>query len=160
MHCTSPFKYMCFKMGNIPSCSGIISKHMYRLVLHKMAPVCMKITKNCLGEDPQAPFNHNCFRYYYTLIFKHHLHIHYMHMHITVFYKFAKIFTNYMENPVLPLFLRNIPIPPPPLFSLIPHHQLFFLFPNFVADENKYFGIKIPENKFSGRAHAENNLSR
>ena len=89
-----------------------------------------------------------------------HLHIHYMHMHITVLYKFAKIFTNYMENPVLPPFLRNIPNPPPPpAFSLIPNHQLFFLFPNFGADENKYFGIEIPENKFSGRAHAENNMS-
>ena len=44
---------------------------MYQLVLHKMAPVRMKITKNFLGEDPQEPFNHDCFRYYYTSIFKH-----------------------------------------------------------------------------------------
>ena len=46
-------------MGNIPSRSGIISKHMYQLELHKMAPIRMKITKKILGEDPQAPFNHN-----------------------------------------------------------------------------------------------------
>ena len=44
-----------------------------------------------------------------------------------VLYKFAKVFTNYMENPVLNPFLRNIPTPLP-LFSLIPHHQLFFFF--------------------------------
>ena len=84
-----------------------------------------------------------------------------MHMHITVLYKFAKIFTNYMENPVLSPFLRNIPTPPPPPppIQSNPRPSTFFLFPNFVADENKYFGIEIPENKFSGRAHAENNLS-
>ena len=77
-------------------------------------------------------------------------------MHILVLYKFAKIFTNYVENPVLSPFLRNIPPP----YSVYPPPSTFFLFPNFVADENKYFGIEIPENKFSGRAHAENNLSR
>ena len=82
-------------------------------------------------------------------------------MHITVLYNFAKIFTNYMENPVLPPFLRNIPnTPSPPIQSNPPIINFFFLFPHFVADENKYFGIEIPENKISGRAHAENNLSR
>ena len=29
------------------------------------------ITKNFLEEDPKAPFNHNCLKYYYTLKFKH-----------------------------------------------------------------------------------------
>ena len=58
-------------MGNIPSYCGIISMHMYQLLLHKMAPVCMEMTKNFLGEDSQAPFNHNCFKHYYTLTFKH-----------------------------------------------------------------------------------------
>ena len=78
-----------------------------------------------------------------------------MHMHITVLNKFAKIFTNHIENP-----LRNIPNPTPsPIQSNSPPSS-FFLFPNFVADENKYFGIEIPENKFSGRVHAKNNLSR
>ena len=68
-------------MGKIPSCSGIISKHMYQLVLHTMAPVRMKITKTFRG-DPQAPFNHSCFRYYYTLIFKNPLtHTLYAHAH-------------------------------------------------------------------------------
>ena len=70
---------------------------MYQLVLHEMAPVRMKITKNVVGEDPQVPFNHNCFRYFYTLISIIHLLLNYMQMHITVLYKFAKIFTNYME---------------------------------------------------------------
>ena len=65
-----------------------------------------------------------------------------------------------MENPVLPPFLRNIPNPPPPPIQSNPQPStFFFLFPNFVADENKDFGIEIPENKFSGRAHAENNMS-
>ena len=31
-----------------------------------------------------------------------------------------------------------------------------FFFLNFVADENKYSDLGISENKFSGRAHAEN----
>ena len=39
-------------------------------------------------------------------------------MHIPVLYKFAKIFTNYMENPVLPPYLKKTfltqPPPPPP----------------------------------------------
>ena len=49
-------------------------------------------------------------------------------MHIPVLYKFAKIFTNYMENPVLPPLLRNIPTPPPSLFSLTPTINFFFFF--------------------------------
>ena len=36
-------------------------------------------------------------------------------MLIPALYKFAKIFTNYMENPVLPPYLKkNIPTPPSP----------------------------------------------
>ena len=86
-------------------------------------------------------------------------------MHIPLLYKFAKIFTNNMENPALPPFLRNIPTPPrlnDPDHSVLtpPPINFLSLFPNFVSDENKYFGIEIPENKFYGRAHAENNLSR
>ena len=64
-----------------------------------------------------------------------------------------------MENPVFPPFLRNIPSQPHPHpIQSNPQPSTFFLFPNFVADENKYFGIEIPENKFSGRAHAENKI--
>ena len=37
-----------------------------------------------------------------------------MHMHKPVLYKFAKLFTNYMENPVMPPYLKNIPTPLPP----------------------------------------------
>ena len=44
-------------MGNLPSCCGIISKHMYPLELPK-------ITKIIMGEDPNTPFNNNSFRYY------------------------------------------------------------------------------------------------
>ena len=54
-------------MGNLPSCCGIISKHVYPLELPKMAPFCMKITKNNSGGWPQykcTPFNNNSFRYY------------------------------------------------------------------------------------------------
>ena len=57
-----------------------------------------------------------------------------MHMHITVLYKFAKIFTNYMENPVLPPFLRNIPNhhPPPPPHSVYKSPTInFFSFSKF-----------------------------
>ena len=38
-------------------------------------------------------------------------------MYIPVLYKFAKIFTNNMENPVLPPYLKKktfLPPPPPP----------------------------------------------
>ena len=64
-----------------------------------------------------------------------------------------------MENPVLSPFLRNIPNHPHPHpIQSNSQPSTFFLFPNFVADENKYFGIEIPENKFFGRAHAENKI--
>ena len=53
-----------------------------------------------------------------------------------------------MENPALSPFLTNIPTPPPATF--------FLLFQKIVADENKYSGLGILENQFSGRAHAEN----
>ena len=112
MHCTSLFKYIFFKMGNILSYCIIISKPMYQLLLHKMTQVRMKIIKKFLEEDPKAPFNHNCLRYYYTIKFKHPTYTLYAHVHIGT--KFAKIFTNYMENPAVPPFLRNIPTPPPP----------------------------------------------
>ena len=49
-------------MANIPSFWGMISKHMYPLILPKIAPFCMKITKKFQGEDPHTPFNHNCLR--------------------------------------------------------------------------------------------------
>ena len=42
-------------MVNPLSCRCIISKHMYPLVLPKIAPFCMKITKKFLGEDPKPP---------------------------------------------------------------------------------------------------------
>ena len=51
-------------MGNLPSCCGIISKHVYPLELPKMAQFCMKITKNNFGGGPQYPLNNNSFRYY------------------------------------------------------------------------------------------------
>ena len=41
--------------------------------------------------------------------------------------------------------------PHPPPFGVV-----FSLFRNFAADKNEYSGLGIPENKFSGRAHAEN----
>ena len=50
IYCTSLIKYM----GNLPSCCGIISKHVYPLELPKMAPFCMKITKNNSGGGPQS----------------------------------------------------------------------------------------------------------
>ena len=60
IYCMSLIKYM----GNLSSCCGIISKHVYRLELPKMAPFCMKITKKIMGEDPHTPFNNNSFTYY------------------------------------------------------------------------------------------------
>ena len=45
----------------------------------------------------------------------------------------------------------------PPSLSL---GVFIFPFQNFVAGENKYSDLSIPENKFSSRAHAEKNLSR
>ena len=51
IYCTSLIKYM----GNLPSCFGIISNHVYPFELPKMAPFCMNITKNNSGEEPQYP---------------------------------------------------------------------------------------------------------
>ena len=53
--CVQIIYYICFKMANIPSFCDIISKHMYPIVLPKIAPFCMKISKNFLGEDPRPP---------------------------------------------------------------------------------------------------------
>ena len=58
-------------MGNLPSCCGIISKHVYPLELPKMAPFCMKITKNNSGEDPNTPFNNTSFGYYDIHVYAH-----------------------------------------------------------------------------------------
>ena len=137
MHCTSLFKYICFKMGNIPSCCGIISKHMYRLILHKMTTVRMKITKNFLEEDPKAPFNHKCLRYYYTLKFKHPFT--YTHVHTGTLQVCKNIYKLHGKS-CRASFFKKHSYPPP--------------FQNFMADENKYFGIEIHENKFSVRAHS------
>ena len=51
-------------MGNLPSCCGILSKHVYPLELPKMEPFCMKIIfKKISGENPHTPFNNNSFRH-------------------------------------------------------------------------------------------------
>ena len=42
-------------MGKLPSCCGLISKHVYPLELPKMTPFCMKITKNNSGGGPPYP---------------------------------------------------------------------------------------------------------
>ena len=127
MYCTSPFKYICFKMGNIPSCSGIISKHMYLSVLHKMAPVRMKITTTFLGEDPQAPFDHNCFRYYYTLIFKHPFtYTLYAHAHTGTLQVCKNIYKLRGKSCPVSLFKKHSS----PLFSLPPTIN-FFSFSKF-----------------------------
>ena len=59
---------------------------------------------------------------------------------------------NHMENPVLspsePTFRH-----PPPLGPF-----LSFFFQSFIADENKYSGLGMPKNNFSGRTHAEKSL--
>ena len=127
---------------------------MYQLLLHKMTPVRMKITYNCLEEDPKAPFHHNCLRYYHTLKFKHPFtYTLYAHVYAGTLQVCKSIYKLH----VVPPFLRNIPNPPPhnprlndPGHSVLPPPPL----QNFVADENKYFGIEIPENKFSVRAHS------
>ena len=49
--------------------------------------------------------------------------------------------------PVSLLNQHSDPSPPP---------TFFLLFQKIVADENKYSGLDILENQFSGRAHAEN----
>ena len=51
VYCTSLIKYM----GNLPSCCGIISKHVYPLELPEMAPFRMKITKNNSGGGVPIP---------------------------------------------------------------------------------------------------------
>ena len=116
-------------MTNIPSFCGIISKHMYPLVLLKIAPFVWKLLQIFWQRTPRTPFNYNCFRYYYALytyfkIIKWNsnmqllrLHIHYMLMHIPVVWK-----KNHVETSVLLPFWTNI-LNPPPLVLL-----LFFFF--------------------------------
>ena len=54
--------------------------------------------------------------------------------------------------------LIYIPTPPPLLLSCFFFGGGGVLFQNFVAGENKYSGLSIPENRFSGRPHAEKNI--
>ena len=54
---TSLIKYM----GNLLSCCGLISKHVYPLELPKVAPFCMKITKNNSGGGPPYPLQSQFF---------------------------------------------------------------------------------------------------
>ena len=45
------------------------------------------------------------------------------------------------------------------LYIFFPEQDILFIlriFQSFVAGENKYSGLGIPENQLSGRAHAEN----
>ena len=81
-------------MGNLPSCCGIISNHVYPLELPKMAPFCMKITKNNSGGGPKYPLKNNSFKYY-------NIHV-YAHAH-TEPGSVQKIKKNHMKNPVLVL---------------------------------------------------------
>ena len=164
MHCTSLFKYICFKMGNIPSCCGIISKHMYQLLLHKMTPVRMKITKTFLEEDPKASFNHNCLRYYYTLKFKHPFtYTLYAHVHTGTLQVCKNIYKLHGKScrasffkkhsyppPTLDWLIRVIQsYPPPPPFKILWRMKISIL-------ASKYLKI----NFLSELIHAGNNLSR
>ena len=140
---TSLFKHM----GNLPSCCGIISRHMYPLELPQMAPFCTKILfKKIWGRTPRPPFNHDSFTYYNI----------YASAHIGYLQKYLKKKTNKQKkkNP-----RKSCPGPA----SLLNQHSylpqppcLFLLIQNLSANENKYSGLKIPENIFSGRAHADN----
>ena len=163
MHCTSLFKYICFKMGNIPSCCGIISKHMYQLPLHKMTPVRMKNYYNFLEEDPKAPFNHNCLRYYYTLKFKHPFtYILYAHVHTGSLQVCKNIYKLHGKS-CRASFLRNIPKPPPNPRLNDPGHSVLHPAPFKILWPMK---IRILASKYlkinflSELIHAGNNLSR
>ena len=120
--------HLCVLMANIPSLCGIISKHMYPLVLLKIAPICMKITTNFLGKDTQTPppFNHIfldtlmlCIHINNKLKFKYaaapftYTCTLYAHAHTGSLHKYKK---NHMKTPVLRPFCTNIlKQPPPPL---------------------------------------------
>ena len=69
----------------------------------------------------------------------------YKHLHIPIVCKIFK--KNHVENLVLP--------PSEPIFLF--YYFCFGFFQNFVAAENEFFGLGIPENKFSSRAHAGRN---
>ena len=57
-------------MANLPSCCGMKSKYMYPLVLPIIAQFCVKSTPHFLLDDPQIPFDHPCFGYYYYMKIK------------------------------------------------------------------------------------------
>ena len=200
IYCTSLFKYKCFKIGNIPSYCAFTTKHMYPLVLPKMAPFCMKnkkplntvwsdckansktytqrLTKMltdrqtdgrprqtdiinpykpellCTGQflklfwgrtpDPSSITTvwHTCtiILCIHIILFIHDINHQMKFNHAAAHFtsntrKSAKIQQQInMENPVLPPFWINIPTPPPP-----PH-----LVSNFLASENRYYGLGKP----------------
>ena len=59
-----------------------------------------------------------------------------------------------IEYYVLPPLLNPRTNPPPSFFFFF--FFFFLLFQKFVAVENKYSVLGLPENKFSGRARDEN----
>ena len=102
---------------------------------------CLDILILCIHVDIQMKFKHAAALY---------LHIHYMHMHVLGLHNLGK---STWKNPV-PCSPSEPKIRPPPWLLFL------LLFQNLVAVENKNSGLGIPENKFSGQARAENNLSR
>ena len=138
------------------------TKHMYQLLLHKMTPVRMKITKNFLEEDPKAPFNHNWLRYYCTLKFKHPFtYTLYAHVHTGTLQVCKNIYKLHRKSCRASFFKKhsspnprlNDPghsvSPPPPLFKILWRMKISIL-------ASKYLKI----NFLSELIHAGNNLSR
>ena len=140
-------------MANLPSCAAIKAHmiahvQMYQLVLPKIAPFCKKITKKKYWGGPLDPALIT-FVLEVLLCFLLHLHTYilYMRIHISVVCKNKKN-THGNFCPVSLLNHHSDPDTPPPLPLLCDFFGL--LFENFVADENKYSGLGIPEDKFIG----------
>ena len=107
--------------------------------------VCRILLKK---SPPRPPFKHNSFRSYYTHKYWKNQHQNIPATKYTILH--ASSLQNVMQNMLNP---RTTPPPPPPSFLF---NFFFLLFKKFVAVENKYSVLDLPENKFSGRACDEN----
>ena len=153
-------------MGNLPRLFGIIYKHIYNnvypFVLPKMAPFCTKITINW-GRSPRAPFNHDCFTYYYAIyvyivIIKQNSIIQPLNLQIHYLQKKKSHEKSCPASSLLNQPTFRTPPPPPPLGFFV---VVVVLFKTFFAGENNILALVYMKINFPAVLMLKiNNLSR